>query len=135
MLSTMKPIFLQISQKIYNYQRWKALRMVTGRKKCCLTRRQITYLYLPWKWTIFFLSIKLQNNQKNYDTLELRHEGMEEEKKKSKSNTLSPKYELFRMLPPWKYFLFAKEIPMLDKLFYDSWKIFTNDNLNIKVLI
>lgn len=69
-----------------------------------------------------------------WETLEVTHEGSEEVNR-SKLNTLSQEYEIFRMQPEEKILYFPKRFTHLTNHLMELEKKFTYGELNFKVLI
>ena len=68
-----------------------------------------------------------------WDTLEITHEGTEEVKR-SRLNTLSQEYEMFRMMPGENIKDLQKRFTHLTNHLIALAKVFTNNDLNLKVL-
>lgn len=81
----------------------------------------------------FFRISHCKTAKEIWDTLEVTHEGTIEVKR-SKLNTLSQEYELFRMQPGESILDLQKRFSHLTNHLTALGKIFTNDELNLKVL-
>lgn len=68
-----------------------------------------------------------------WDTLEVTYEGTEEVKR-SKLNSLSQEYKLFKMIPHESNIDFQNRLTHLTNYLMKFEKIFTNDDLNLKFL-
>ena len=68
-----------------------------------------------------------------WDILEVTHEGTKEVKR-SKLNTLSQEYEMFRMLPEEIIIELQKKFSRLRNHLMDLEKTFIDDDLNLKFL-
>lgn len=81
----------------------------------------------------FFRVSNCKTTKEIWDTLQVTHDASKE-LKRSKLNTLSKEYELFRMLPYKSILDFQKIFTHLTNHLIALGKTFTNDDLNLKVL-
>ncbi|CAJ2661921.1 unnamed protein product [Trifolium pratense] len=81
----------------------------------------------------FFRISQCKTAKEIWDTLEVTHEGTTEVKR-SKLNTLSQEYEMFRMQPGDTILDLQKRFSHLTNHLMALGKTFTNDELNLKVL-
>ncbi|XP_045798087.1 uncharacterized protein LOC123892341 [Trifolium pratense] len=81
----------------------------------------------------FFRISQCKTAKEIWDTLEVTHEGTTEVKR-SKLNTLSQEYEMFRMQPGETILDLQKRFSHLTNHLMALGKTFTNDELNLKVL-
>ena len=103
------------------------------KKKLLFDKKAINMLHSALGMDEFFRISQCKTAKEIWDTLEVTHEGTEEVKR-SKLNTLSQEYELFRMQPGESILDLQKRFSHLTNHLMALGKTFTNDELNLKVL-
>ncbi|XP_073219589.1 uncharacterized protein [Cicer arietinum] len=103
------------------------------KKKVLFDKKAKNMLQSALKMDEFFRVSHCKTTKEIYDTLEVTHEGTIEVKR-SKLNTLSQEYELFRMQPEESILDLLKRFSHLTNHLSELGKIFTSDELNLKVL-
>lgn len=102
------------------------------KKKSSTTRKQLTYFKVHLAWMNCFVSISaLMKNI--WHTLVETHEGTAKVNR-SRLNTLSQEYKLFRMQPGESFIALQKRFVHLTNHLMVLGKTFTNDEINLKVL-
>lgn len=99
-----------------------------------MTKRQRTLLHRPYVWLKSFVFLIVKQTKKEFlDTLEVTYKETIEVKR-SKLNTLSQKYEMFRMHSGETILDLRKKFSHLTNHLIALGKTFMNDELNLEVL-
>ena len=103
------------------------------RKKILNEKKAINILQSALSMDEFFRVSQCKSAKEIWDTLVETHEGTAEVKR-SRLNTLSQEYEMFRMQPRESIVALQKRFVHLTNHLIALGKTFTNDDLNLKVL-
>jgi hypothetical protein len=103
------------------------------KKKVLFDKKAINILQSALGMDEFFRISHCKTAKEIWDTLEVTHEGTVEVKR-SKLNTLSQEYEMFRMQPGEKILDLQKRFSHLTNHLMALGKTFSNDELNLKIL-
>jgi len=103
------------------------------KKKILNEKKAINILQSALSMDEFFRISQCKSAKQIWDTLVETHEGTAEVKR-SRLNTLSQEYEMFRMLPGESIVALQKRFVHLTNHLIALGKTFTNDDLNLKVL-
>ncbi|XP_050875904.1 uncharacterized protein LOC127079563 [Lathyrus oleraceus] len=104
-----------------------------NKKRIFNEKKTINILQSALSMDEFFRISQCQSAKEIWDTLVETHEGTAEVKR-SRLNTLSQEYEMFRMLPGESIVTLQKRFVHLTNHLIALGKTFTNDDINLKVL-